>query len=189
MQVYPFHNLSIGWYSLFVGKHYQFRETPSTAFCVLQAYEIFLVQSVRHTKADSVLLWFPPLKSAHVFLIWLSLWPLFSLCHSFSYPAQLCWQLWQSESQSPKLTSEAYQKIPFFCASDHRTWTLVPLSFIKTNFQILWSTAASRVLLSAFLNHTWLQPFSHCFFVHGVGKYCLNGTNRKMLQYPFTAKP
>lgn len=89
---------------------------------------------------------------------------------------------------SPKLASEAYQKMPFLFASDQRTWTLVLLSFIKTNFQILWCTAASRVLVSVFLNHTWPQTFSHCFFVHVMEKHCLNETNRKMLQYPFTAK-
>lgn len=61
-------------------------------------------------------------------------------------------------AHNPKLTSEAYQKILFLSASDPRTWTLGPLSFIKTNFQILWKRTASRVLISVFLNRVWPQP-------------------------------
>lgn len=150
---------------------------------VLMKY--FFYKSVRHTKAYSVLLWFPHWQVFIYFSSYFLCAPYF-LCviHFLSHAGNSD----ILSAHSPKLTSEAYQKMPFLFASDQRTWTLVLLSFIKTNFQILWCTAASRVLVSVFLNHTWPQTFSHCFFVRVMEKHCLNETNRKMLQYPFTAK-
>lgn len=121
--------MSVGWFSLFVGKHYQLRSLQVLPFAWFMPMK-YLYKSVRHTKADSVLLWFPPLTSAHIFLIWLSCGPYFLCVTYFLIELNHVGNFDSLSAHSPKLTSEAYQKIPFFVPliTELELWFLYLLS-------------------------------------------------------------
>lgn len=152
MWVISFHNLSIGWFSLFIGKHYHSRKASSTTWFMSMKDFLYKPGKPKQTKfsCDShhwqelVCLLFDFVCGPYFLRVTHCL---IQFSHVDNFDSLSAHRL--------KLTSRAHQKIPLFlCASDHRTWTLVPLSFIKTNFRILWS-AASRMIASAFLNHIW----------------------------------